>query len=204
MALTTTKLSGTITASAQQITLAAFTEPRTTFGAEAMLKFDTGEVCKIVDASLTPTLSVVRGYFGTLAVAHTTNAGVTYGLMSDAAWPLVPQTIVPTTPISRMNAQEVTATGATGTDAAAIIASPPAFLNATGVSGTGFNLPIPAVGDFYSFRNNGTGVIKIYCVGGTINGTTGTTAVSVTATGDLGGIAQCATAGAWYIAPMPT
>src|SRR6186713_1550928 len=110
MALTTTKLNGTITAGAQQVTLSAFTDPRSGFGAEAMLKFATGEVCKIVDASLSPTLQVVRGYFGTLAVAHTTNEGVTYGLMSDSAWPLVPQTIVPTTPIQRFNAAEITAT----------------------------------------------------------------------------------------------
>ena len=52
-----------------------------------------------------------------------------------------------------------------------VTAPPPAYLNVTGVSGTGLNLPIPAVGDFYSFRNNGTGVIKLYCIGGTINGT---------------------------------
>lgn len=204
MALTTTKLNGTITAGAQLITLSAFTEPRTGFGAEAILRFTTGEVCKIVDASLTPTLSVVRGYWGTLAAAHTTNEGVVYGLTGDAAWPAVPQTIVPSAPLLRTNAQEVTATGATGTDAAVLTAPPPAFLNITGVSGTGLNLPVPAVGDFYTFRNSGTGVIKLYSIGATINGTTGTTAVSITATGDLGGILQCATAGAWYIAPMAT
>ncbi len=204
MALTTTKLSGTITAGAQQITLAAYTSPTLTAFDNVRLKFDTGEVCKVTDASLSPTLSVVRGYAGTLAVAHTTNAGVTYGLESDAAWPNVPQTVIPATPIQRMNAQEVTITGATGTDAAAVTIPPPGYLNLAGVSGAGVNLPIPAVGDFYSFRNNTTGVAKIYCVGGTINGTTGTTAVSVSATGNLGGIAQCATAGAWYIAPMPT
>lgn len=200
---TTTSLNGTITAGASFITLTAFTNPATTFGSQAALLFATGECCLITDATLTPTLQVVRGYRATTAVAHTTGEGVQYGVLSDGIFVAFPQYPI-IQPVLRGNAQSVTSTGATGTDAAIVTAASSAFLDVTGVSGTGINLPVPQVGDFYSFRNNGTGVIKFYSVGATINGTTGTTAVSVSATGNLGGIFQCAVAGAWKIAPMPT
>lgn len=200
---TTTSLNGTITANQIFITLTAFTNPATTFSSQTLLQFTTGEICLVTDATLSPTLQVVRGYRGTGAAAHTTNEGIVYGLTSDSNWPARPQTGI-NQGVIRLNAQSVTATGATGTDAAIVTAQPGAFLDVTGVSGTGLNMPIPAVGDWYTFRNNGTGVIKFYSIGATINGTTGTTAVSVTATGDLGGTFQCAVAGAWKIAPMAT
>jgi hypothetical protein len=42
-----------------------------------------------------------------------------------------------------------------------------------------------------------TGDLKIYAVGGTINGTTGTTAVTLTITGNKMGVLSCIEAGAW-------
>jgi hypothetical protein len=200
---TTTTLSGTITAGQNRLVLAAFTNPATTFGATTLLRFATGEVCLVTDASLSPTLSVVRGYAGSAAAAHTTLEGVVYGLDTDAAFVSpVPRTFVQ--PNLTMQAQEITATGATGTTAATVTPASYAFLNATGVSGTGINLPVPTVGMYYLVRNNGTGALLVYSVGATINGTTGTTAVTITATGSLGGAYACATAGAWRTVPNAT
>ena len=79
-----------------------------------------------------------------------------------------------------------------------------AFLNCTGVTGTGINLPIPRVGDFYMVRNNGTGALLVYSVGASINGTTGTTAITITATGTLTAGFACSTAGAWRVWPSAT
>lgn len=103
-------------------------------------------------------------------------------------------------------AQVLTATGATGTTATEMSANVPVMCTVTGVSGAGIALPTGAAvpGALYLFKNMTTGVLKIYAVGGTINGTTGTTAVSVTATGNLGGFIMCCAAGAWQIVPIPT
>ncbi len=202
MALTTTKLSGTITAGVSRLTLAAYTAPN---GSRpyVQLQFATGETCRITDATLSPTLGVVRGYAGTLAVAHTTGEGVTYGLASDPAWANYIQPALDQAPIT-INAQEITITGATGTDAAAVTIDSVGLLNATGTSGAGLNLPVPTVGMQYWVKNNTTGVCKVYSVGSTINGVTGTTAISISATGTLAAGFMCATAGAWQVVPAAT
>ncbi len=205
MALTTTTLNGTITAGVNQIVLTAFTNPSTgAIGAKTILRFTTGEVCLVTDATLSPTISVVRGYAGTLAEAHTTLEGIQYGLTSDAAWPNPVQEVLNTPVLNNaqisIQTQEITATGATGSTAATVTPAGMAFLSATGASGAGINLPVPAVGDVYIVRNNMTGALNIYSVGGSINGTTGTTAFPITATGTLGAMFACSTAGAWRVA----
>ena len=86
------------------------------------------------------------------------------------------------------HAQEVTLAGTTGTDAAVVTAPWPAILNCSGASGAGVNLPYPVVGAQYTVKNSSSGTMKVYCVGGSINGTTGTTAVTLTTTGALGDI----------------
>ncbi len=204
MALTTTTLSGTVVAGAKLITLAAFTNPATSFGAQTLLRFATGERCLITDASLSPTVEVVRGYDGTAAAAHTTGEGIVYALAGDTAWENAAPIIVPTSSLVNMNAQEVTQTGATGSTAAIITAPPGAFLSLTGTSGAGINLPVPRVGDFYAVRNGTTGTALVYSVGATINGTTGTTAITISATGTLTAGFMCSTAGAWRVWPSAT
>lgn len=204
MSITTTTLNGTIVAGAKLVTLTAFTNPATSFGAQTLLQFTTGERCLITDTSLSPTVEVVRGYDGTAAAAHTTGEGIQYGLVSEAAWAAAAPIIVPTTSLFNMNAQEVTQTGATGSTAAVVTPSAMAFLNVTGTSGAGINLPVPRVGDFYMVRNGTTGTCLVYSVGATINGTTGTTAVTISATGTLCAGFACATAAAWRVWPSAT
>jgi len=201
MALTTTTLSGAVAIGDTSLTVAAYTAPTgLSFLSRAWMLVDS-ELMLVTDTSLSPTLQVVRGYNGTQARAHSNLAGVQYGVPGDFSTYNGQQT-----PGSgfyyraqRDSAQEVTATGATGSTAAVVTAYPGAFLNATGASGTGLNLPVPQVGDRFFIKNNGTGALNVYSVGATINGTTGTTAFAVTATGDKGALAHCATSGAWQV-----
>ena len=201
MALTTTTLSGAVATGDQGLTLAAYTAPTAlSFLSRAWLLVDS-ELMLITDTSLSPTLKVVRGYAGTQAAAHSNLAGVQYGVPGDFSTYNGLQSPGPGFfyRSQKDEAQEITATGATGSTAATVTVYPPAFLNSTGVSGTGINLPVPSVGDRYVIKNGGTGALAIYSVGATINGTTGTTAVTLTATGDKGAVAYCATAGAWQV-----
>ncbi len=165
------------------------------------LRFATGEYCLVTDTSLSPTLEVVRGYRGSAAVAHNVYEGVQYGLCGDAAWPTAAATVVQIAPVTITNAQEITTTGTTGAEAAVVTVPWPGFLNCSGASGTGINLPVPAVGAQYVVHNATSGTMKVWCVGGSINGTTGTTAVDITTTGTDGDIFWCATAGAWQTVP---
>lgn len=201
MALTTTYITGDVAAGAQQITLNAYTAPSGAgfLNQTVLVQFASGETVKVSSDSLSPTLSVIRGARGTLAQAHKAYEAVVYGLSSDTAWANQPPAIVLVAPVLPVNTQEVTATGATGTTAANVTAANVGFLNVTGASGTGLNLPYPTAGMAYTIANKGTGVIKVYSVGATINGTTGTTAFSLTATGNLQANAFCATAGAWQV-----
>jgi len=202
MALTTTYITGAVTATQTTITVNAYTAPSVgAIGPVKMLRFVTGEYCLISDDSNSPTLAVVRGWNGSRAVAHTAYEGVQYALANDAAWPAAPASNVQIAPVTITNAQEVTLTGSTGTDAAVVTAPWPAILNCSGASGAGVNLPYPAVGAQYVVKNSSSGTMKIYCVGGSINGTTGTTAVTMTTTGATGDLFWCATAGAWQGAP---
>lgn len=83
MALVVTSLNGAITQNATLVKLTAFTNPSTgAIGPSTILLAD-GEKMLVTDATLSPTLQVVRGYDGTFATAHNTLAPVTYGLTSD-------------------------------------------------------------------------------------------------------------------------
>ena len=87
MALTTTTNSGAVTAAQTFITLAAYTAPTSGIvgtRAKPMLRMDS-EYMLITDATLSPTLQVVRGYFGSSAATHKNLAGVTYGVQDDFA-----------------------------------------------------------------------------------------------------------------------
>ena len=199
MSATTTTLSGTITASASTVTLAAYTAP--SGRSKPLLKVD-DEIMLIVDASNSPTLGVARGYMGTVAIGHRNLAAVQYGRPGDMQTSKGPTQAYPSlsNPYILGQSQGVTATGATGSTAASITAGPPAFLMVTGTSGAGINLPYPQPGASYEIQNGTTGAVNVYCVGATINGTTGTTAFSLTATGNKLAFANCATAGAWLVA----
>ncbi len=202
MSLTTTYVSGAVAAGATKIKLNAFTNPSTGgIGPNTWLQFATGEYCLVTDATNSPTLEVVRGYRGTSAVAHSLYEGVKYGLSSDAGWSPAAAIVAQVAPVTITNAQEVTLTGTTGTEAAVVTTPWPAFLNCSGVSGGGVNLPVPVVGAQYVVRNSSSGTLKVYSVGAQLNGTTGTTAVSITTTGTAGDIFWCATAGAWQAVP---
>lgn len=196
---TTTTTSGAVATGAQQITLAAFTNPGNQgIGALVLGQWATGERVLIVDSTYSPTISVVRGYGGTPAAAHANLEGFTYGLSSDAFFTTAVAAQLPQ-PVLNITSQEVTGTGATGSTAATVTGSQMGFLNVTGASGVGVNLPVPTAGMSFQIANKGTGAINIYSVGATINGTTGTTAFALTATGNKFAIANCATAGAWQI-----
>jgi hypothetical protein len=83
MALVVTTLNGAITQGAQRLVLTAFTNPSTgAMSADTVLLVD-GEKMTVADATLTPTLTVTRGDYGTSAIAHNTLAPVVYGLTSD-------------------------------------------------------------------------------------------------------------------------
>ncbi len=201
MALTTTTLAGAATATAGVINLTAFTNPTTAgISPKVLLRFATGEYC-LVTGNTSTAVQVVRGYMGSRAVTHSLQEGVQYGLANDPAWPDAPASVPQVAPVTITNAQEVTLTGTTGTDAATVTAPWPAVLNCSGASGAGVNLPYPKVGAQYVVKNSSSGTMKIYCVGGSLNGTTGTTAVSITTTGATGDIAWCATDGAWQLVP---
>lgn len=200
--MTTTYITGAVTASQSTITLNAYTAPASgPIGPVKLLQFATGESCLITDDTFAPTLSVVRGYSGSRAAAHSVYEGVSYGLANDPLWPAGPPSQPQFAPVTLTNAQEVTITGTTGTTAAVVTVPSPAILNCSGASGAGINLPVPTVGMQYTVKNSSSGTMKVYCVGGSINGTTGTTAVSLTTTGTVGDIFWCSTAGAWQGAP---
>lgn len=130
----------------------------------------------------------------------TTGATLTAPVISGAATVASGATL--TTPTVLLTAVNPTATGATGGAGAALTAVTPQLVAATGASGAGLDLPGGAtgvVGSYYVIQNLGTGAINVYAVGGTINGTTGTTAYPITATGNRTAHAFCYAAGAWSI-----
>ncbi len=201
MALTTTYVSGAVTATAQTVGVNAYSSPALAGISPTILgRFATGEYVLITGANGT-TLNVVRGYNGSRAVTHTQYEGFTYALINDSAWPDAPANVVQIAPVTITNAQTITITGTTGTEAAVVTAPWPAILDTSGASGAGLNLPVPAVGAQYVVRNSASGTTKVYCVGGQLNGTTGTTAVSITTTGTAGDIFWCAVAGSWLVVP---
>lgn len=88
MSLIVTTLNGAILASAQQVKLTAFTSQAGNNFDKQVLVID-GEAMLITDTSLSPTLSVVRGFTdpntgkGTIAGPHNTLAPAVYGKTQD-------------------------------------------------------------------------------------------------------------------------
>lgn len=146
----------------------------------------------------TPTITgaTITGGTVTSTGAVLTSPTITAPVISGAATVAVGATVL-------MTAAAVTATGSTGTDAAALSAVTPAFYVTTGATDAGVALPGGAtgvVGSVYCIVNGSTtGAVKVYAVGGSINGTTGTTAVSITQTGNKTAWAFCYSAGAWRL-----
>ena len=76
-------------------------------------------------------------------------------------------------------------------------------------SGVGIGIPTGAgiPGASYDIRNinaAATGTIMLYAVGGTINGVSGATGVTTSATGTRGLRIVCGAAGAWWITGITT
>lgn len=148
-----------------------------------------------------PTITTPTITGGTITGVTVTSTGsaLTAPVISGAA--TMASGAVLTTPTVLMTSQSVTATGATGGSGTALSAITPALVVATGTSGAGLDLVTGAAvaGSYYVINNATTGVLNIYAVGGTINGTTGTTAFAITATGNKLAHAMCVTAGQWII-----
>lgn len=127
-----------------------------------------------------------------------TGSALTAPVISGAA--TVASGAVITTPTVVVTTSTGTATGATGGAGLALTAITPQYIAATGASGAGIDLPggaTGAVGSVYHIVNMMTGVLNIYAVGGTINGSTGTTAFAVTATGNRTVDVFSVAAGVW-------
>ncbi len=85
MSATGTTIAGAVTSGATAVTLTAYTAPALGTGVNAgnkVIRID-GEWMRITDDSLSPTVKVTRGEFGTGAVAHDILATAVYGLTSD-------------------------------------------------------------------------------------------------------------------------
>jgi hypothetical protein len=126
------------------------------------------------------------------------------GALSVTGATTIPSGATITTPRITFAAQAITVTGATGSTAAAVTISAPGLITCSGGTGaSGVNLPVPVAGDLFLIKNIGSGA-QVYCVGGTINATTGTTAYELTATGSRGSAFMCVTAGTWQVVPLVT
>lgn len=105
-----------------------------------------------------------------------------------------------TTPTMSWTSANVTATGTGATDATVLPAVYPAYVTiTTGATGSGVALPAASAvtGALYIISNQVAATMRIYSSGATINGTTGTTAFTVTNTGNKTVIIGCTVAGAW-------
>ncbi len=76
----------------------------------------------------------------------------------------------------------------------------PAAVIVTGATGSGVDLLTGPAGQAFYIQNLAAASMRIYCVGGTINGTTGTTAYILTNTGNKAAWAfNTSASGAWFI-----
>jgi hypothetical protein len=106
-----------------------------------------------------------------------------------------------------LTAQSLTSTGATGGLGTLLSTVTPACATLTGASGTAIDIATGAAvpGAVYMVRNiNATGVITVYAVGATINGTTGTTGLALSPTGTKAAVLFCSAAGIWNVAGIST
>lgn len=202
MALTFTTLSAAVSVTDTSIVVAS----ATSVAAGNILRVDGETMVVAKNYASGTTVPVLRGQDGTVTAAHISGAAVMNGIAAADFDPIAPGAFVMQPLIAGgVSPYQVTATGATGATAAAIGPAPGIIL-ATGASGAGIGLlkthAVP--GAFYIVKNMMTGALNLYAVGATINGTTGTTAVAITATGNLGGLVVCVNAGAWVVTPVPT
>lgn len=196
MALTATTMTGAITVSDTSIVVGS----ATSFAAGNRIIIDQEEMKVGKSYTSGTTIPVQRGQNGTATAAHANGAAVYQGIGAADFPSTGPQETsdpvrLPTLPYSA----SLTITGATGSTATALPSVTPCIVMLTGTSGAGVNIPTGTAvpGAYYIIKNGTTGVAKVYAVGSTINGTTGTTAISITATGNLGAIFMCTEAGAW-------
>jgi hypothetical protein len=105
-----------------------------------------------------------------------------------------------TNPTMLITTASVTATGTGSADAAALTAVTPQYVGITGATGSGVALPTGPAGLCYALGNLAAATMRVYCSGGTINGTTGTTAFTITNTGNkLAWAFNTSATGAWQI-----
>jgi hypothetical protein len=145
----------------------------------------------ITGAVITGTVTIATG-------AALTNPSITGAVVTGVVTVASGATL--TTPTVLMTAQAATATGATGGAGTALSSVTPALVTITGASGAAIDLATGAAvaGAFYYVKNiNSSGILNIYAVGGTINGTTGTTAYALDPTGTPAALITCVVAGAW-------
>ena len=112
-----------------------------------------------------------------------------------------------TTPTINFTAQALTATGATGGAGTALSVVTPVVASLTGASGSAIDIATGAgvAGATYFLRNiNATGVITVYAVGGTIDGSTGTGGLALSPTGTKAAMLFCSAAGTWNVCGIST
>lgn len=150
----------------------------------------------ISSPTLTGTLTGTYTLGGTTTLTAPT---ITAPVISGAATMASGATI--TTPTILITSALVTATGATGGSGAVLPTVTPATAIITGATGSGVDLLTGPAGQAFFLQNVAAAAMRIYCVGGTINGTTGTTAYIITNTGNKSAWAfNTSASGAWFIA----
>jgi hypothetical protein len=152
----------------------------------------------IIGAVISGTVTVATG-------ATFTNPTITGAVVSGTVTVASGATF--TTPTVRYTAGQITSTGATGGAGTALSVVTPAVYALTGASGTAIDIATGAgvAGASYDLRNvNTTGVITVYAVGGTINGTTGTSGLALSPTGTKSASLVCTTTGAWQVIGIST
>jgi hypothetical protein len=197
MAYTTTTLSSAVTVTDTSIVVGS----ATSFAAGNRIFIDQEEM-EVGQSYTTGTTIPVKRGIASATAAHASGAAVAQGIGA-ADFPATGQQAVydKIRMTLQTNAVQVTATGATGSTAAALPAITPCLVAIAGTSGAGVAIPTGAAvpGAWYVVNHASTGAINVYAVGGTINGTTGTTAASITATGNASAVIFCVNAGAWLM-----
>lgn len=148
--------------------------------------------------SITLSGATITGGSVTTTGSTLTAPTITAPVISGAATVASGATI--TTPTLLVTAQNVTSTGTGATDATVLSGITPAFItHTTGATGSGIALPAAAAvpGAMYWISNQVAVTLRIYSSGATINGTTGTTAFTLTNTGNKLVTIGCTVAGAW-------
>lgn len=159
----------------------------------------TGQV--LTSPTITGTVTGTYTFAGTTTLTSPTitTPTITAPVISGAATMASGATL--TTPTVLITSALVTATGATGGSGAVLPTVTPAAAIITGATGSGVDLLTGPAGQAFYLQNVAAAAMRIYCVGGTINGTTGTTAYIITNTGNKSAWAfNTSASGAWFIA----